>query len=220
MRNFKAKMNQWIHQQIIEEKNPRRIELLQKGIGHGTVEFLKKIWYPVIGNFDHLYAEWEVRDFGNQYRYLDLAYMPGGAKGCIEIHGYRSHARDLEAWRFRDLCKKQAYLALDDWLFLPIAYLSIQEEPEVIKQMTLSFIGKFVSRPTDQSLSWIEAEALRFARTMIRPFRSDELAVHLHRSARQTRRILNKLVQLNKLTVHNEQQRYRTYQVADRRETY
>lgn len=215
MSAFETKLNQWLHDQLAVEKNPRRLELLQKGIGHSTNEFLKTIWYPAVGNFNHLYAEWEVRDYGNRYRYLDLAYMPGGAKGCIEVHDYRSHARDIEAWRFRDLCKKQAYLVLGNWLFLPVAYLSIEEEPEVIKQMVLSFVGMFVSILTNHSLSWIEAESLRFARGVIRPFRSNELALHLNRSPRQTRRILDKLVSMNELIVHNGQQRYRTYQVVN-----
>lgn len=214
MSGFETKMSEWLHDQLAAEKNPRRRELLQKEIGHGTKEFLRTIWYPAIGNFNHLYAEWEVRDYGNRCRYLDLAYMPGGAKGCIEIHGYRSHARDIEAWRFKDLCKKQSYLVLDDWLFLPVAYLSIEEEPEVIKQMALSFVGKFVSMSTNHSFSWIEAETLRFARGAIRPFRSEELALHLNRSTRQARRILDKLVEMDVLMVHNEQQRYRTYQAV------
>jgi hypothetical protein len=214
MNGFEAKLSQWLSGQIALEGNSRRRELLQKEIGHGTKEFLKTIWYPAVGNFNHLYAEWEVRDYGNRCRYLDLAYMPGGAKGCIEIHGFRSHARDIEAWRFRDLCKKQAYLVLDDWLFLPVAYLSISEEPEVLKQLVLSFIGKFVSMLDNHSLSWVETEALRYARGIIRSFRAEELAAHLKRSDRQTRRILDKLLDMNLFIVHNGQQRYRTFQSA------
>jgi hypothetical protein len=56
-----------------------------------------------------------VRDLNNRFRYLDLAYMPGGEKGCIEIQDYRSHAIDIEIGRFEDLCMKQAMLTLDDW---------------------------------------------------------------------------------------------------------
>lgn len=115
----------WMQKQIDQEKNHRRRELLQKGLSHGTVELLRSIWYPDVGNFDHLYPEWEVRDFNNGYRYLDLAFLPGGAKGDIEIQDYRSHARDLDTRRFKDLCRRQSLLSLDDWVFLPIAYLSI-----------------------------------------------------------------------------------------------
>ncbi|GIQ69057.1 transcriptional regulator [Xylanibacillus composti] len=213
MIRFETMMDEWVSKQIAEEANPRRREILQKGLGHGTKEFLRTVWYPAVGNLKHLYPEWEVRDYGNRYRYLDLAYMPGGAKGCIEIHGYKSHARDIEAWRFKDLCMKQAYLTLDDWVFLPIAYLSITDEPEACKQLVLSFVGKFVSMPTHRSLSWAEAETMRYARGMLRPFTSGELASHLQRSDRQARRILDKLIGMNLLRVVNNQHRYRTYQL-------
>lgn len=90
MKNFDDVFDDWLVKQITEEKNRRRRELLEKGLGHGTKEFLKSIWYPAVGNLDRLYPEWEMRDFSNKYRYLDLAYMPGNAKACIEIHGYKS----------------------------------------------------------------------------------------------------------------------------------
>ncbi|WP_248929101.1 hypothetical protein [Paenibacillus hamazuiensis] len=88
----------------------------------------------------------------NRYRYLDLAYTPAGVTGCIEIHGYSTHARDIETWRFKDLCMKQAMLVLDDWSFLPNAYLSIKEDPSVCKQLVLPFVGKFISWPISHSL--------------------------------------------------------------------
>ncbi|MDQ0058529.1 hypothetical protein J2T14_000690 [Paenibacillus harenae] len=53
---------------------------MDKGLGYGTVEFLRSVWFPAVGNYDRLLPEWESRDFGNGYRYLDLAYMPGAQK--------------------------------------------------------------------------------------------------------------------------------------------
>lgn len=97
-------------------------------------------------NFNHLHPEWEVRDFHNGYRYLDLAYLPGnGVKGGIEIQGYGPHARDLDVRRFKDLCWRQCLLTLEDWLFLPIAYLSIKDEPKQCQQLVLAFMGKFMA---------------------------------------------------------------------------
>lgn len=214
MSAFELSFQTWLVKQMAEETNPRRRERLARGLEHETVELLRDIWYPLFGNFDHLYPEWEIRDMNNRYRYLDLAYMPGGAKGCIEIQGYRTHARDIEAWRFKDLCMKQSLLILDDWLFLPIAYLSIKEDPELCKQLVLSFVGKFVAEPAKSGLDWAESETLRFARRILRPFTSSELALHLQRSERQTRRILQRLVELNKLVILDGKQRYRTYQLA------
>ncbi|WP_339219071.1 transcriptional regulator [Paenibacillus sp. FSL W7-1332] len=213
MSRFDQQYELWIHTNILNEKNPRRLEILQKGLGHGTVEFLRSVWFPAIGNFNDLHPEWEVRDFSNGYRYLDLAYMPGGARGGIEIQGYGPHARDLDVRRFKDLCRRHCLLALDDWTFLPIAYPSIVEEPKQCQQLILSFVGRFVASDVPASLSWLEAEAVRFARRLLRPITPLELANHLRVSDRHTRRLLHKLVELQILDIASGEQRARTYKL-------
>lgn len=212
---FKETYNSWLSKQISEEKNPRRQELLRKGLSHGTVTFLRSIWLPTIGNLDNLFPEYEVRDLNNRYRYLDLAYMPGGEKGCIEIQDYSSHARDVETGRFKDLCMKQALLTLDDWCFLPIAYLSIRDDPGVCKNLVLSFVGKFLSinMSSSSKLTWSEAETLRFARRLMRPFTATELSGHLLLSENRTRVILRSLITKSLLVVASGNQRYRTFRL-------
>lgn len=210
---FEEMYNDWLSKQICEEKNPRRRELLHRGLGHGTVTFLRSIWFPAIGNLDGLFPEYEVRDFNNKIRYLDLAYMPGSVKSCIEIQDYSSHARDVEAGRFKDLCMKQAALALDDWYFLPIAYLSIRDDPGLCKQLVLSFVGKFLSANSIGALNWAEAESLRFARRVMRPFEGRELAAHLRLTENRTRVILRSLVAKKLLIVNSGNQRYRTFRL-------
>ncbi|WP_325050440.1 transcriptional regulator [Cohnella endophytica] len=190
--------------------------MLKKGLSYSVVTFLRSIWFPVIGNFNDLHPEYEVRDFNNRYRYLDLAYMPGGAKGCIEIHDYRSHARDIEVERFKDLCMKQALLVLDDWSFLPIAYLSIRDDPGVCKQLVLSFVGKFLSIDIASGLNWAEKETIRFSSRLMRTFEARELSAHLSLSEHRTRVILRSLVAKNILVVASGKQRYRTYRLNDK----
>jgi len=175
---------------------------------------LRLIWFPAIGNLDHLYPEYEVRDFNNGYRYLDLAYMPGNAKGCIEIQDYRSHARDIEVSRFKDLCMRQSLLVLDDWLILTIAYLSIRDDQGVCKQLVLSFVGKFLSHAVPSGLHWAEAETLRYAHRLLRPFTPMELSKHLQLSEHRTRVILRALLEKKLLEVASGKQRYRTYRLA------
>lgn len=213
MSRFEQQYEEWLASNIATERNPRRRELLVKGLGHGTVEFLRSVWYPAIGNLNHLFPEWEVRDFNNGYRYLDLAYMPGGAKGGIEIQGYGPHARDLDVRRFKDLCRRHCLLALDGWTFLPIAYLSITDEPEQCRQLTLSFVGKFIASDVPSTLSCLEAETVRLARRLLRPFTPTELAEHLKVSDRHTRRILHTLIELQLLDIASGQQRVRTYKL-------
>ncbi|REE80172.1 hypothetical protein A8990_12121 [Paenibacillus taihuensis] len=153
-----------------------------KGLCRGTIDFLRYIWFPAIGNLEHLLPEYEVRDFNNGYRYLDLAYLPGNAKGCIEIQDYRSHARDIEVSRFKDLCMKQSLIVLDDWQFLPVAYLSIRDDPGMCKQLVLSFVGKFLSRSASKGLIWAEVEIIRYAHRQLRPFTPTEIVSHMQLS--------------------------------------
>ena len=108
---------------------------------------------------------------------------------------------------------KQSLLALDDWLFLPIAYLSIREDPGVCKQLVLSFVGKFLSNAVSSELHWAEAETLRFARRLLRPFTPAELADHLVLSKQHTRAILHTMHDRKMLEVVDGKQRYRTYRL-------
>jgi len=213
MPSFELAYNDWLQKNISKEKSHKRKEILEKGLGHGTVEFLRLIWFPVVGHFDHLYPEWEVRDFNNGYRYLDLAYMPGGAKGGIEIQGFSSHARDLDVRRFKDLCWRHSLLALDGWTFLPIAYLSIKDEPKQCQQLILAFIGKFISTEVPSSLTWVETEIVRYARRLLRPITPLEIARHLQVSDRHARRLLHKMVDSQILLEVSGEERIRTYRL-------
>lgn len=213
MQRFEQQYQEWMAGHLLKENNPRRRELLDKGLGHGTIEFLRTVWFPVIGNLDHLYPEWEVRDFNNGYRYLDLAYMPGGAKGGIEIQGYGPHARDLDVRRFKDLCRRHCLLALDGWTFLPIAYPSIIEEPKQCQQLMLAFIGRFIATDVSSTSTWLEAETLRYARRVLRPFTPIELTAHLKVTNRHARRVLQNLVEQQLLHTISGEKRIRTYQL-------
>ncbi|MFD2612564.1 transcriptional regulator [Paenibacillus gansuensis] len=201
----------WMKKQLDEETNPRRLELLHKGLGHGTLEFLRLVWFPAVQNFEHLYAEWEVRDYSNGFRYLDLAYMPGGVEAAIEIQGYVPHARDIDLRRFKDLCWRHCFLALDGWTLMPVAYLSIMDEPKRCQQLVLALIGKFIAADVPPALTCLEAETVRFARRMLRPFSPTELAGHTGVSERHARRILHALVEKELLAVSSGKQRYRLF---------
>ncbi|MZQ82086.1 transcriptional regulator [Paenibacillus sp. 5J-6] len=211
---FEKAFEDFMASQIAEETNGRRRERLEQGLGHAEIEFLRGVWFPITGHFNNLYAEWEVRDLANGYRYLDFAYMPGNARGAIEIQGYGSHARDIELWRFKDLCQRHCHLALDGWLVMPIAYPSIMESPKLCQQLMLSLVGKFISSAhTPEHLTWVESEAIRFARRMMRPLSPSDLASHLQVSTKYARKILHGLCDKQLFVVSSGQTRARMYRL-------
>ncbi|WP_338540709.1 transcriptional regulator [Paenibacillus tundrae] len=209
---FDKAYDEWMTSLLENEMNPRVLSRIENGLEHGTLEFLRSVWFPVMKNFNHLQPEWEVRDFHNGFRYLDLAYLPGnGIKGSIEIQGYGPHARDLDVRRFKDLCWRHCLLTLDDWIVLPIAYLSIKDEPKRCQQLVLSFMGKFIATDIPPSLTWLEAETVRYARRILRPFAPTELATHLRITDQHARRILHSLINQQILHVASGTKRYRTF---------
>lgn len=209
---FQAAYEEWMHRQITEEKNPRRRERLNRGLGPGELTLLKNAWYPAIGHFDHLHAEWEVMDANHRYRYIDFAYLPGGhAKGAIEAMGYGPHARDMSIGQFKDQCVRHALLSLDDWIVLPMAFPALMDEPKFCRQLILAFVGKFQSTALSTELNWLEAETERFARRLLRPFTPKELADHLRVSTKYARMILHRLVARNRLRIASGRLRHRTY---------
>ncbi len=99
------------------------------------------------------------------------------------------------------------------WMFLPIAYLSIKDEPRKCQQLILSFIGKFISIETPSSLTWVESEIIRYAQRVLRPITPQDIAQHLHISDRHARRLLHKMVDSQIQKVVSGKERKRTYQL-------
>lgn len=211
MSSFEEEYEKWLNAELFKETNTRRREMLKKGLGHGTVKFLRSIWFPIVGNFDHLYPEWEVQDLNNGYRYIDLAYMPEGVQVAIEIQGFSSHARDIDTRRFKDLCNRHCLLALDGWTIFPIAYLSIRDEPKLCQNLVLAFIGRYKSIEVSEELPYLEAEVIRLARRHIRPITPLEVANHLKVSPRYARVLLRNLYEKRLLIITSGGARARTY---------
>lgn len=60
IQNFDEAYKEWIKSLIVKETNLRVRSRIEHGLEHGTLEFLRSVWFPVMKNFNHLHPEWEV----------------------------------------------------------------------------------------------------------------------------------------------------------------
>lgn len=208
--NVDQAFDDFVQKHISQSKGDRKTRL-EKGLGHGETDFLKNVWHPAVGHFDHVFPEWEIRDYKDGVRYLDIAYMPGGVKGVVEVQGYGPHARDIPRWRFKDESLRHCHLVLDGWTVLPVAYDLVRDNPRLCQQFVLSFIGKFVSVTVSADLDWLESEIIRFSRRILRPFTPEEIRLHLKVSPNYSRKLLHNLVDKGFLKVASGNERARTF---------
>lgn len=74
---------------------------LQDGHGHAEKLFLEQVWWPAVGRFDFLHAEYPISDFKDGDRYLDFAYIRGTHVKNVCVRIYTSY-------KFSYLIKKGA----------------------------------------------------------------------------------------------------------------
>lgn len=55
--DFEEVYDVWMHSLLEKETNPRVLSRLENGLEHGTLEFLRSVWFPVMKNFNHLQPE-------------------------------------------------------------------------------------------------------------------------------------------------------------------
>jgi hypothetical protein len=71
---FEAAYQRWLQENIRISKGEHKKRLSQ-GLGYSEKTFLARVWWPAFGTFQHLYPEFEVRDFKDGVRFLDFSYI-------------------------------------------------------------------------------------------------------------------------------------------------
>ncbi|MGG1552092.1 DUF559 domain-containing protein [Paenibacillus ferrarius] len=183
-----------------------------EGHGHAEKLFLEQVWWPAIGRFDDLQAEYEVSDFKDGVRYLDFAYVRGNYRVCIEIDGYGAHHRELNRWQFADQLTRQNHLILDGWKILRFAYDDIREKPRRCQQLILQMMGSWFGEGQGRmKLSLEQKEILRIASQSSEPLVPVAVAERLGVSRIHAGKLLRSLVELGLLQPASGSRRIRSY---------
>ena len=188
---------------------------LQEGHAHAEKLFLELVWWPAVGRFDFLHAEYPISDFKDGIRYLDFAYIRGTHLVCIEIDGYKAHHTDLNRWQFADPLTRQNHLILDGWKVLRFSYDEIKEKPRRCQQLILQMMGSwFGEQQSGLVLTLEEREILRIAGQSNDPLLPKTISDQLQISRNHAGKLLRRLVQLEQLRPASGTDRIRSYKLS------
>jgi predicted transcriptional regulator/very-short-patch-repair endonuclease len=176
-------------------RSGERLRRLREGHGHAEKMFVENVWWPIMGHFQHLHPEYEVRDFEDHTRFVDFAYVRAPHRICFEIDGYGPHLKELDRWRFGDNLMRQNQLMLDDWKVFRFSYDDIIQKQRRCQQFLLHIIGRWYGgdHTTSMKLSYRERDILTFAAMLNKPLKTADVAEHLGISPHHSRKWLKML---------------------------
>ena len=122
-------------------------ERLKRLKEHGYLEklLLEKVWWPAIGNFDHLHPEYEVVDYKDGDRFLDYAFIQPFIRINLEGDGYNPHSKGASKWQFSDERNRQNDLIIDDWIVIRFTYDDITSNPRRCQMKLQQLMGKVMT---------------------------------------------------------------------------
>lgn len=138
---FEEAHRQWRDGHLAGRSGERR-RRLEEGRAHAEKEMLKQVWWPAFGSLEHLHPEYEVTDFREGKRYIDLAYVRAPFKIAIEIDGYGPHVRDLSRRQFADQWVRHMHLINDGWIVVRIGYDDVKDRPRLWQQSIMQLVGR------------------------------------------------------------------------------
>jgi very-short-patch-repair endonuclease len=206
----------WMTKQIRTSIGERR-RRLREGHGHAEKLFAQTVWLPAAGQYEHLNAEYEVSDFRDGVRFIDLAYLRPPHKIAIEIDGFGPHARNIDRRSFSDSLMRQNHLVLDGWMVLRFSYDDVKDHPRTCQQIILQMLGRmYGGQSTLMDLPLKLREILRHASYISDPITPADVCLLLGVANKHARDLLQQLVSLGYLAPNGGEHRTRSYKRVER----
>lgn len=119
----------------LNSRSGERKGRLARGHKYAEQKFLEQVWWPVIGNFDHLHPEYEISDWNRKSIYLDFAYITPLCRLAIECDGYQSHVKDMDREKFSYSLNRDTFLTGMDWRVVHFSFDDIDQRPELCRML-------------------------------------------------------------------------------------
>lgn len=202
-------------QQHMKLRSGEGLRRLKEGHKHGEKLFLEQVWWPAVGNLEHLIPEYEVKDFKDGTRYLDFAYIRGLYRICFEIDGYGPHCRDVSRWQFADNLLRQNHMVMDGWKIFRFSYDDIVEKPRRCQQLVQQMLGRWFSGEdvSPAALNMKEQAVLRLALYREQPLTPSDISRDLGVSLRTAWKLLQDLTSAKWLLPASGNVRIRSYRI-------
>jgi len=210
--DFETHYSAWMKKQIDASEGERRRRLRE----HGYLErkLLQNVWWPAVGSFEYLHAEYEIADFKDGARFLDFAYILMPHKICLEADGFGPHARHTDRYKFSDDLMRQNHLVIDDWRVLRFSSDDIEHHPRKCQQIVLQLLGRlFGGGDPYVGLPVMKREILRYAACSADPVRPAEIVKLLGVGDKYARKLLRELTVDGYLEPVNGSRRIRSYRL-------
>lgn len=191
---------------------------LNEGHAHNEKQFLEEAWYPAVGSFEDLHAEYEVRSYKNGYYYVDFALIRPPHRVAWEIDDFSSHAKNVTRRSHEYNCERQNQLVLDGWTVFRIPLDAVRERPKQVQQFVLQAMGKLYgfASPDAPPLTLKQREILRFAYRLQRAFTPTEICLALDIKHQHARDLLHELATRQLLAPVSGTIRIRAYSLGPR----
>ena len=194
---FETLHEQWLASHLKRRTGERRNRLL-RGHGHGERLFLKRVWWPLYGHFDHLHPEYEVADWRGQPYFVDFAWIRGQCRIAFEIKGYGPHVQQADRTRYRRELNRETFLQTLGYRVVSIPYDDLEESPETTRFLIRSLMAPYMAADGEDVSSPLEREVLRYA-MLAGEVRPVDLVRKLSMNKRTAVKILRRLCDKGKL---------------------
>ncbi|MFC5531057.1 DNA-binding response regulator [Cohnella yongneupensis] len=181
------------------EASGERLRRLTKKHGYGEKLLLEQAWWPVIGNLDHLYPEYEFINSEGGYYYIDLAYVRLPRPAALESDSFGSHARDIDRDKFSRDLDRQNDIVLADWNILRFSIDKLKENPigcqNTLRRMLVIWYG--AEHSNMEGLNVYQREIVRFAIRSGSAFSVEQACGLVGRKEKFVRKQLHELLEMD-----------------------
>jgi len=191
MANFDQALQAFMEWHASRRQGERRGRL-RRGNRYAEELFLRNVWWPLFGHFDHLHPEYEVYDLNRKSQFLDFAFLPPFGRFGIECDGFQAHVKDMDREKFSYSLNRDNFLTGLGWKMLHFSFDDVQTRPEVCRTLLQLAIGQNMLRFSngESAASYMEKEILHFAWRLGRPVRPKDVSEQFELDFRTARKHL------------------------------